>query len=118
MSFLKNIFGKPSDELTENQSENTTAENQSEITAIDSEKEAPLAVGKKVTKKEQIKQHLITKGHIDSWTAINTYGATRLSAIIFTLRMSGYDIASVPKSALDRNGNVTDFTTYVLNKQN
>ena len=108
MSFLKNIFGKQSDELTENQSE---------ITAVDLEQNPPLAVAKKITKKEQIKQHLIAKGRIDTWTAINTYRATRLSAIIFNLRMSGYDIASVPKSALDINGNVTDFTTYVLNKQ-
>jgi hypothetical protein len=108
MSFLKNIFGKQSDELTENQSE---------ITTTDAEQEAPL-VFKKTIKRQQIKHHLLTKGSIDSWTAIQMYGETRLSAVIFDLRMVGYDISSIPKSALDRNGNLTNFTTYVLNKQN
>lgn len=110
MSLLKNIFGKKSDELTENASEINVTE-----ATVSAEK--PNAKKNKITKHNQIKQHLQSVGHIDSWTAIEMYGETRLSAVIFNLRMSGYDIKSVPKSALDRNGNLTNFTTYVLDKK-
>ena len=37
------------------------------------------------TKHFQVKQHLIKYRTINSWTAIELYGATRLSAIIFNL---------------------------------
>lgn len=68
------------------------------------------------TKFSQVKKHLIEKGTIDSWTAINLYGATRLSAIIFKLRDRGYDIESIPNSSFDRNNQVCNFTTYKLKK--
>lgn len=68
----------------------------------------------KVTKHSQVKNHLLENGKIDSWTAINRYGATRLSAIIFRLRESGMMIKSEPNSSYDRNNNLCQFTTYVL----
>jgi len=68
----------------------------------------------KVTKTSQVQLHLIAKGRITSWEAIELYGATRLSAIIFNLRDSGWDIISEPNSALDRNKNVCNYTTYKL----
>ena len=37
----------------------------------------------KTTKTKQVLNHLKEYGCIDSWTAIQRYGATRLSAIIF-----------------------------------
>jgi hypothetical protein len=64
------------------------------------------------TKFSQVKKHLIEKGSIDSWTAINLYGATRLSDIIFRLRNKGYNIDSINHSAYDRNQELCNFTTY------
>ena len=67
---------------------------------------------KKITKLNQVKNHLIEKGQIDSWTAINLYGATRLSAIIFNLRVEGHNIDSIPNTSYDRNQELCNFTTY------
>jgi hypothetical protein len=69
---------------------------------------------KKITKLNQVKNHLIEKGQIDSWTAINLYGATRLSAIIFDLKKAGYNIRSVRNTAFDRNNKICNFTTYIF----
>jgi hypothetical protein len=66
------------------------------------------------TKLFQVKKHLIEKGQIDSWTAINLYGATRLSSIIFDLRKKGYNIRSVRNTAYDRNNKICNFTTYIF----
>jgi len=68
----------------------------------------------KKTKINQVKNHLVEKGSIDSWTAINEYGATRLSAIIFNLRRRGFNIVSEQQSVLDRNLNSCNFVNYVL----
>ena len=68
----------------------------------------------KTTKSNQVKEHLIQKGMISSWTAIELYGATRLSAIIFNLRRRGMNIHSQPLSSLDRNNNICNFVNYVL----
>lgn len=70
---------------------------------------------KQNTKYKQVLKHLIEKGTIDSWTAINLYGATRLSDIIFRLRNRGYDIVSVHNTAYDRNKELCNFTTYKYN---
>ena len=64
------------------------------------------------TKCSQVRKHLIEHGRIDSWTAINLYGATRLSAIIFELRMNGHNIDSISRTAYDRNQELCNFTTY------
>jgi hypothetical protein len=70
------------------------------------------------TKYSQVRKHLIEKGSIDSWTAINLYGATRLSAIIFKLRNRGYQIDSISRTAYDRNQELCNFTTYKYNNNN
>lgn len=70
----------------------------------------------RTTKTNQVLNHLKEKGSIDSWTAIQQYGATRLSAIIFVLRARGFDIVSIPNSVLDRNNNVCNYTNYKLQK--
>jgi hypothetical protein len=70
---------------------------------------------KQNTKYKQVLKHLIEKGTIDSWTAINLYGATRLSDIIFRLRNRGYDIVSIHNTAYDRNKELCNFTTYKYN---
>ncbi len=70
----------------------------------------------RVTKHAQVRSHLLQNGSITSWEAIDYYGATRLSAIIYRLRNNGYDIESIPLSALDRNNNTSNFVRYVLHQ--
>ena len=61
-----------------------------------------------------VKQHLRGGKTITSLEAINLYSATRLSAIIFTLRQSGLDIATLPITITDRFGNPTTYAKYKL----
>ena len=63
------------------------------------------------TKMKAIKSHLLTKGNITSWEAIQKYNATRLSAIIFNLKRNGMDITTTPEEY-----NNTRFVRYHLNK--
>ena len=63
------------------------------------------------TKIKAIKSHLLTKGNITSWEAIQKYNATRLSAIIFNLKRNGMDITTTPET----NGK-SRFVRYHLNK--
>lgn len=65
------------------------------------------------TKHNQVRQHLLSHGHITSWEAIQIYGATRLSAIIFNLRKEGYDIETREELAKDRNGNTCRYANYI-----
>ena len=70
----------------------------------------------RVTKKQQVLNHLRVFGFITSWQAIERYGATRLAAIIFKLRDEGHDIKSHILTIKDRNGNTTSYTNYELKK--
>lgn len=68
----------------------------------------------KKTKKDQVKQHLIKHKSITSWTAIEKYGATRLSAIIWILvHKEGMRIVTESVSMKDRNGNSSIFANYI-----
>lgn len=53
---------------------------------------------------------------ITSWQAIELFGATRLSAIVFNLKKQGYGIATVDMEDVDRYGNAVRFCKYVLTK--
>jgi hypothetical protein len=69
----------------------------------------------KLTKKSLIIKHLHEKKHITSWEAITLYKATRLSAIIFTLRKkNGYNIATKDITIKDSLGNDCTYAKYVL----
>lgn len=69
---------------------------------------------KKTTKKGQVKQHLLKHKSITSWDAIEKYGATRISAIIFTLRhKEGMNIVNDSISMKDRNGNTCNYAKYI-----
>ena len=46
------------------------------------------------TKIAKVAGHLVGKGSITSWKAIELYQATRLADIIFTLKRQGWDIIS------------------------
>jgi hypothetical protein len=71
----------------------------------------------RINKTDQVLKHLKEKGSIDSWSAIQLYGATRLSAIVFNLRKKGYEIVSIPNSVLDQNNKVCNYTNYQLLKK-
>lgn len=56
--------------------------------------------------------HLQEKGSITSWEAIELYGATRLSDIVFKLRQK-YDIETIKRPFTDRYGNTSSYGVYV-----
>ena len=68
-----------------------------------------------MNKTKKVMLHLQEKGHINSWEAIQEYGATRLSAIIFNLRYR-YDmnIRSQKRQFIDRYGDKAYFVDYIL----
>lgn len=68
----------------------------------------------KVTKANQVLNHLKFYRSITSWEAIQQYGATRLSAIIFNLRKAGYNIDTQTELTKDRNGNTCSYARYIL----
>ena len=65
-------------------------------------------------KTKEVLKHLQTYGTITSMEAINLFGATRLSAIIFNLRKRGYNIVSVDKVTKDRYGHTVPYSEYTL----
>ena len=71
----------------------------------------------RVTKFQQVTEHLENYGTITSWQAIQQYGATRLSDIIFKLRKSGYDIETKTECTKDRNGNTCQYAKYILHRE-
>lgn len=68
----------------------------------------------KTTKHAQVRDFLVENRQIDSWTAIEKFGATRLSAIIYNLRNEGYEITSEKRTATDRNNDTSNFAVYTM----
>ena len=69
------------------------------------------------TKTSKVEQHLKTYGTITSLEAIELYGATRLSAIIYNLRKRGMDIDTEDVPFVDRFGSTSYYGKYVLNNE-
>jgi hypothetical protein len=69
-----------------------------------------------ISKIKLVEKHLLKKKSITSWEAIELYGATRLSAIIFGLR-DKYDIITKMVDGKDRFGNQIRFAKYVYNSK-
>lgn len=70
-----------------------------------------------MNKTKAILKHLEEEGSITSWEAIQNYGATRLSAIIYRLRNKyGLNIITENVSFTDRYGNKADYGKYILVK--
>lgn len=67
-------------------------------------------------KTSEVLKYLKSNGSITSMEAINMFGATRLSAIIFQLRKRGYDITTFDIEKVDKYGHCCKFARYVLNK--
>ena len=66
-------------------------------------------------KHKKVLEYLQEQGTITSWEAIEKFGATRLSAIIFNLRKKGYDISTINTDFIDRYGNEGRYAIYKLN---
>ena len=69
---------------------------------------------RKTNKTEKVLEHLKACGHITSLEAIELFGATRLSAIIYNLRKQGYDIKTEYIQFTDRYGNESKYGEYIL----
>lgn len=71
---------------------------------------------RRTSKVEKVYEHLKKYGSITSLEAIEKYKATRLSAIIFTLRHSrGLSISTVDMPFTDEYGNKSVYGKYILN---
>ena len=69
----------------------------------------------KKTQNERILRYLKThKRGITSIQAIELFGATRLSDIIFRLRKAGYDIETEQITKKNRYGHTTTYACYKL----
>ena len=66
------------------------------------------------TKFSKVKDHLFTNGKINTWEAIQNYGTTRLSDIIFRLRKEGFNIQSERVTTKDRNNQTCSYVDYIL----
>ena len=62
----------------------------------------------------RILDYLKSHRGITSKEAFERFGATRLSAIIFSLRKAGYNIVNVPKSGKNRFGESVHYDEYRL----
>lgn len=69
---------------------------------------------RKFNKTEAVLNHLKEHGSITSLEAIEKYGATRLSAIIFRLRKQGYKIVTEDTDFVDRYGYKSRYGNYIL----
>lgn len=67
---------------------------------------------RRVSKTQKVLDHLKKYGSITSWEAIDNYGATRLSAIIYNLRKH-HNIKSVNRIDTDKYGNEATYTKYI-----
>lgn len=71
-----------------------------------------------MTKTQAVLDWLKTHASISSMEAIQSFGATRLSAIIFNLKRKGYDIETVMVEGTDRFGNPMRYARYYLRDSN
>lgn len=65
---------------------------------------------------EDILKYMREEGSITSMDAIREFGATRLSAIIFSLRERGYDIETQMEVGKNRYGHTVEYARYILNE--
>jgi len=108
LDFFRDLFSSQEEETSQNKIKMSGV-----ITPVRRQK-----MGRLNTKHFKVKNHLIKNGTINSWTAIELYGATRLSAIIFNLRKEGMEIDSISCTSYDRNTELCNYTTYKLAQEN
>ena len=71
-------------------------------------------MSEKKNKTQVVLEHLKNYGTITSLEAIDKYGATRLSDIIYRLRKQGYNIETVDLPFTDRFGTKSHYGKYIL----
>lgn len=71
----------------------------------------------KRTQRGEVLKYLQTHKGITSMQAIEKFGATRLSAIIFDLKRKGYNIVTIMKDGENRYGESVRFAEYRLIKE-
>jgi hypothetical protein len=67
-----------------------------------------------MTQKEMVLRHLKDYGSITSWEAIQQYGVTRISAVIFNLKEDGCCFEEEWVYTTNRYGNPTAYKKYML----
>jgi len=75
-----------------------------------------MSVINKKSQVTEIVEHLRKYKTITSYEAIEKFGATRLSGIIFILREKGFGIETEMVQAKNRYGNATNYAVYRLTK--
>lgn len=73
---------------------------------------------KKTGYKQRVLKYLVDFGSITTWEAITNFGATRLSAIIFSLKEDGYCFGEEWIEKTNRYGEDVKFKKYILLKDN
>ena len=68
----------------------------------------------KVSQKAKVLNHLQNHSCITSMEAFAKYGVTRLSAIIFNLRLEGYLIKTTSVTRKNQEGNSCTYAEYSL----
>lgn len=66
-----------------------------------------------MNKTQQVLNYMQENKSITSWEAIEKFGATRLSAIIFNLK-DKYNITATREEFIDRYGNKSHYARYTL----
>lgn len=67
-----------------------------------------------MTQTERVLQYIKDYGSITTLEAFRDLGVTRLSAKIFTLRKSGYDIVSETEKSKNRYGDNVSYARYKI----
>ena len=70
-----------------------------------------------MSQNEQVLKYLKTHVGMTSWQAIEKFRITRLGARISDLRSMGYNIVSVSKTHVSKDGKKSHFTEYRLVKE-
>lgn len=71
-------------------------------------------MSRRTSQKNRVLQYLKAHGSITSMDAINCFGATRLSAVIFDLRRDGWNIETEFEEGRSRFGDKTRYGRYHL----
>jgi len=73
-------------------------------------------MAKRATQEDRVLNHLKESGSITSITAIELYGVTRLSAVIYNLRRMGYPIGLKFETGKNRFGDAVKWGVYTLSE--
>ena len=73
-------------------------------------------MSKKKSQASEIIKLLRKQGYITSFEAIERFGATRLSSIIFVLRKKGFGIETEMVQGKNRYGHIINYAIYRLTK--